>query len=714
VRKGNEWRRVDRSNDDSHGPLGKFLGKSAPDCSLTDSDWRRTSLQSAPFQGTRLGASPSSAKLNHAVPKTFPHLLLSHLAERPDAPALREKAYGIWQTLNWTQLTELVRQLAGGLAKAGVTRGDHVALIGENRPRLHASMVAIQVIGAVPVPLYHDAAATEIAFPLEHAGIMFAIGEGQEQVDKLLEIRHLVPQLSRIWYDEPRGLRGYSEDGLASIDSLAAEGTEFNASWPHFFNLELAKNQPDDVAAMFFTSGTTGNPKGVMHTHAALIDRAEAGAKFDRLTNKEEVLAYLPPAWIGQNIFSYAQWLVCGYVVNCPESASTIEIDMNDIGPTYYFAPPRVFEGLLTTVTIRMEDAGPFKRWLFRHFMGVARRVGPKLIGGRNTGAIDRLHYAVGNLLIYGPLRNTLGLSRVRVAYTAGEAIGPDLFTFYRSIGVNLKQMYGSTETAVFVCLQPDHEARIDTVGVPIDGVQIRLTEAGEILVKSPGLLKGYYRNPAATAEVLTAEGWYHTGDAGFLDAGGHLRIIDRAKDVGRMLGGVNDGAMFAPKYVENKLKFFPHIKEAVAIGDRRETVCAFINIDFEAVGNWAERRNLPYAGYSDLAQKPEVYELIRNCVERVNADLAADEKLAGSQISRFLILHKELDADDGELTRTRKVRRGFIADRYRVLVEALFSGRASQFIETDVKFEDGRTGSVAADLKIVDAKTFSLLKEAA
>ncbi|MGA1317928.1 MAG: AMP-dependent synthetase/ligase, partial [Rubrivivax sp.] len=469
-----------------------------------------------------------------------------------------------------------------------------------------------------------------------------------------------------------------------------------------------------DVAAMFFTSGTTGNPKGVVHTHRTLLDRARAGADFDKLTHAEEVLAYLPPAWIGQNIFSYAQWLACGYIVNCPESAATVSIDMKEIGPTYYFAPPRVFEGLLTSVTIRMEDAGGLKKWLFKTCMAVARRVGPDRMDGKRLSFVDDLKWRLGNLFIYGPLRNTLGLSRVRVAYTAGEAIGPDLFTFYRSIGINLKQLYGSTETAVFVCLQPDHEARADTVGVPISGVEIKLADNGEILVRSAGLLKAYYKNPQATAEVLTPEGWYHTGDAGFLDSHGHLKIIDRAKDVGRLMGGANDGAMFAPKYVENKLKFFPHIKEAVAFGDKRDQVCAFLNIDFEAVGNWAERRNLPYAGYTDLAGKPEVLELIRECVEKVNADLAQDDKLAGSQISRFLVLHKELDADDGELTRTRKVRRGYIGDKYQVLVDAMYGGRSEQFIETAVKFEDGRSGSVSATLKIVDAKTFGALRQAA
>ncbi len=645
---------------------------------------------------------------------TFPRLMLDHAAQRPQAAALREKVYGIWQTTTWQALAALVRQLAGGLAAAGLQRGEHVVVVGENRPRLYAAMLAVQSLGAVPVPLYQDAAAAEYAFPITNADVRMAFVEDQEQVDKLLELRPTCPLLARIWYDDPRGLRHCTEPGVAAIDTLVAEGTAWMQAQPGFFDAEVAKATPDDVAAMFFTSGTTGNPKGVVHTHDTLLDRARAGQAFDHLTANEEVLAYMPLAWIGQNIFSYAQWLACGYVVNCPESAATVTIDLKEIGPTYYFAPPRVFEGLLTSVMIRMEDAGRAKRWLFRRCMDLARRVGPAIMDGQPVSATDRVLYALADKLIYGPLRNTLGFSRVRVAYTAGEAIGPDLFTFYRSIGINLKQLYGSTETAVFVCLQPDHEVKADTVGVPITGVEIRVADSGEILVKSPGLLKGYYKNPAATAEVLTPDGWYHTGDAGFLDAGGHLKIIDRAKDVGRLMGGPCDGALFAPKYVENKLKFFPYIKEAVAFGDRREQVCAFVNIDYEAVGHWAERRNLPYAGYLDLAGKPEVLALVRDCVEKVNADLALDERLAGSQISRFLVLHKELDADDGELTRTRKVRRGAIADKYRVLVDALYGGLAEQYIETAVTFEDGRQGSVAATLKIVDAKTLPALKAAA
>ena len=645
---------------------------------------------------------------------TFPRLLQQHASQRPADPALREKEYGIWQTTTWANLWVMVEQMAHVFVRDGLQRGEHVLIVGANRPRLSAAMLAVQSLGAIPVPLYQDAVATEYVFPINNAEVRFAVVENQEQVDKLQEIQADCPSLERIYYDDPRGLRNYPPKGLCSLNAVVVDGAVLAAQQPQLLSQQIALGQPDDVAAMFFTSGTTGNPKGVVHTHRSLLDRAKAGADFDKLTSHEEVLAYLPPAWIGQNIFSYAQWLCCGYVVNCPESADTVTIDLKEVGPTYYFAPPRVFEGLLTQVMIRMEDASAPKRGMFKYFMDVAREVGPRRMDGEPIGLWNTLIYGLGNLLVYGPLRNNLGMSRVRVAYTAGEAIGPDLFSFYRSIGINLKQLYGSTETAVFVCLQPDNQAYADTVGVPCEGVEIQVADNGEILVKSAGLLKGYYKNPEATAEVLSADGWYKTNDAGFIDSRGHLKIIDRVKDVGRIQGGPNDGAMFAPKYVENKLKFFPFIKEAVAYGDGRDKVCVMLNIDFDAVGNWAERRNLPYAGYTDLAQKPEVYQLLLECVEKVNIDLAADQMLAGSQVSRFLVLHKELDADDGELTRTNKVRRGYIAEKYAVLVNALYAGLAEQYIETAVKFEDGRSGSVSATLKLSDAKVFGPLERAA
>ncbi len=652
-----------------------------------------------------MGNGPDeAAQVRELGNNTFPRLAWAHAAQRPLAPALREKDLGIWQTLTWHDLKVEVEAVAAGLSTLGVSRGEHVALVGENRPRLYVAMIAVQALGGVPVPMYQDAAAQEMVYVCQNAEIHCAIVEDQEQVDKLLEVRDTYPGLAHIVFDDPRGLRNYGRDELLSYEKLLEAGRGLLHSHPGFVQAEMEKGSPDDPAAMFYTSGTTGAPKGVIHTHRNLMSMSAVASQMEGLSDREEVMAYLPMAWLGQNIFSYAQWLVNGFTVNCPESQATVTADMREIGPTYYFAPPRVLEALLTQVTIRMEDAAAPKRAMYRYFMEVARQVGGRILDGDpGVGFVDRLKYALGRAMIYGPLRNALGMSKVRVAYTAGEAIGPDLFVFYRSLGINLKQLYGSTETAVFVCVQPDGQVRADTVGPPVRGVELKVAENGELLIRSPGLLREYHKNPEATLEVKDRDGWYHTGDAGYLDQQGHLRIIDRAKDVGKLAGG----QLFAPKYIENKLKFFPFIKEAVAFGDGRDQVMAFVNIDFDACSNWAERRNLSYAGYVDLASRAEIYSLIQDCVEKVNADLAADPMMSASQVSRFLVLHKELDADDDELTRTRKVRRRFIAQKYQVLIDALYAGRTEQFIETQVRFEDGRVGSVSATLKLADAKTF-------
>jgi len=632
---------------------------------------------------------------------TFPRLLGHHARVRPMHPATREKDLGIWQTWTWGDVAVEVRALACGLAAQGFKRGMHLAIIGDNRPRLYWSMCAAQVLGGIPVPMYQDAPAADLAYVLNDAEIAYAIVEDQEQVDKLLEVQSQVPTLAHIYFDNNRGLRNYQT--VTSYDRLQEIGREFDAAHPGFYDAEVALGDTNDTAIMLYTSGTTGKPKGVCQTHHALISAARGGIEFDHLTADESILSYLPMAWVGDNLFSYAQAFVVGFTINCPESGDTVMTDLREIGPTYYFAPPRVFENLLTQVMIRMEDAGAIKRGIFHHFMAVARRCGAEILDGRPVGTGDRLSYALGNLLIYAPLRNVLGMSRIRVAYTAGAAIGPDLFRFYRSIGINLKQLYGQTETCAYVCLQPDGGVKLDTVGMAAPNVELKIGDNGEVLVRGPMLLKEYYKRPADTAESIDADGFFRTGDAGFFDDDGQLKIIDRAKDVSKLASG----AMYAPNYIENKLKFFPHIKEAVAFGAGRDRVCAFINIDIGSVGNWAERRGLAYSGYTDLAQKPEVRQLIRECVEQVNAELAGEAGVAESQISRFLILHKELDPDDDELTRTRKVRRGFVAEKYGVLVDALFGGKKMEHIKTLVRFEDGRTNMVAADLVIEDAKTF-------
>ncbi len=641
---------------------------------------------------------------------TFPRLLRAHASARPTAPALREKYLGIWQTWTWSETQTEVREMACGLAALGFKRGDNLAIIGDNRPQLYMAFASAQCLGGVAVPMYQDAVADEMTYVLDNAEVKFAIVEDQEQVDKLLEAREKGSHVDHIIFSDPRGLRNYNAPGLQSLDSLRELGRKWDKEHAGTFDAELEKGTSKDVSVMLYTSGTTGKPKGVCQTHEAFIVAAQGGVAFDKLVATDNVLSYLPMAWVGDHLFSYAQWLVAGFTVNCPESAETVMIDLREIGPTYYFAPPRVFEGLLTNVMIRMEDASKLKRWLFDKFMAVAKRSGANILDGNEVSAGDKLMYALGNLFVYGPLKNTLGMSRIRVAYTAGAAIGPDLFRFYRSIGINLKQLYGQTETCAYVTLQPDRQIKFDSVGKAAPSVEVKLAENGEVLVRGPMVLKEYYKRPDATAESIDKEGYFHTGDAGVFDTEGHLKIIDRAKDVGRLASG----AMFAPNYIENKLKFFPHIKEAVCFGHDKDNVMAFINIDLTAVGNWAERRNLVYSGYIDLAGKAEVYDLIRDCVEKANAELATEGELSHSQIARFLVLHKELDPDDDELTRTRKVRRGFIAEKYGPLVDALFTGKTVQHIETQVKFEDGRTGSIAADIKIMGAKRFPAVTKAA
>ena len=626
---------------------------------------------------------------------TFPKLLRYNAERRAAVPAVREKDLGIWQTWSWSGFRDEVRRLAGGFSSLGLGRGDKIAIVGDNRPRLYFAMSAAQSLGAIPVPVYQDAVADEMRFVLDHAEVSFVVAEDQEQVDKVLSQVGELPAVRAIIYDDPRGMRDYDQGFLHSYEDMLGAGD------PGIWDREVDRGRGGDTAIMLYTSGTTGTPKGVVLTYDNLIRCARIGAEFEGLREDEVVLAYLPMAWVGDNVLSYCQSHVVGFSFACPESPETVPQDLRELGPTYFFAPPRVFENLLTQVTIRMEDAGAWKRRAFRYFMGLADRVGVEMLEGRPVPLRDRILYRIGEICIYGPLKNVIGLSRLRVGYTAGEAIGPEIFRFFRSLGINLKQLYGQTEASVFVTIQPNNAVRADSVGPPAPGGEIRISEEGEVLYRSPGVFQEYFRNPEATAETKTGDGWVRTGDAGVVDADGHLRIIDRAKDVGRLA----DGTLFAPKYLENKLKFYPNIREAVTFGHERPFATAIVNIDMEAVGNWAERRNISYSSYQELAARPEVLDLIGGHMSDLNAGLATDPQFAGSQIRRFIVLHKMLDADDGELTRTQKVRRRFIADRYAPAIDALYGGADGISLETPVTFEDGRSGTITGDLVVREAE---------
>jgi long-chain acyl-CoA synthetase len=638
---------------------------------------------------------------------TLPKVLLQNAEIFAKRPAIRLKDLGIWQTWTWEQALEEVRAFALGLGALGVRRGDTMAIVGDNRPRLYWSMMAAQSLGAIPVPMYQDAVAQELAYVLAHSEAKLAVAQNQEQVDKLLSIAAEAPLLRNIIYDEQRGLRDYEPGRVRSLESVAADGRaafEGNPKAGGAWLKNVSQGSRSDPAVILYTSGTTGQPKGVVLSHENVLVTARNANAFDKLSEKDEIIAYLPMAWVGDHIFSYGQALAAGFCVSCPESPQTVLEDRREIGPTYFFAPPRVYENLLTAIMVRMEDAGWTKRALFKGFMAVAKRAGERVLNSESVSPVLRALYGLGNLLVYGPLKNRLGLTRARVAYTAGEAIGPEIFRFYRSIGLNLKQFYGQTEASVYVTLQADGEAGADHAGKPAPGVEIRISPSGEVEYRGPGVFQRYFKNDEATHDAKTADGWVKTGDAGIVEPDGTLKIVDRAKDVGRL----NNGAMLPPKYIENKLKFYPNIKEAVVFGDGRDFAAAFINIDLLAVGNWAERNNVTYASYQELAADRRVYEMIRAHADEVNRSLAKEPALADAQIRRFLILHKELDADDGELTRTQKVRRGFIAERYAPLVTALYDGSAEQHIATAVTFEDGRKGVIEAAVRIEDLPAYA------
>ena len=628
---------------------------------------------------------------------TFPKLVIANAERLPRRVAIREKDLGIWQAYTWRDYLERSRRIALGLASLGFARGDVTAVIGDNRPELYWSVLASQALGGIPVPLYQDSIEKELVYILDHSEARVAVAEDQEQVDKLLNVRARCPRLEFIVYVDARGLRAYSEPGLLSLAELEERGEKFALGHPTCFDDEVARGGAEDTAVICYTSGTTGTPKGAMLSHRNLIVTARSATEREGLRPNDEALAYLPMAWVGDHMLSYAQAIVAGFAINCPESAATVLHDLKEIGPTYFFAPPRIWENLLTSVLIRIEDAAWPKRALTHAFLRLAQDLERRRLNRQPLPLLPRLLAPLGRLLVCGPLRDNLGMRRIRIAYTAGEALGPEIFVFFRALGINVKQLYGMTEASVFVAVQRDGDVRLDTVGTPMPGVEIKISASGEVLFRSPGVFQGYFKNPEATRQTVE-DGWIHSGDAGFLDQAGHLKIIDRARDLGRLA----DGTVFAPKYLENKLKFSPYVKEAVTLGPGRPYVTALVNIDLGSVGNWAERRGIAYTSYTDLSQKPEVYELIAQEVARVNRSLATeDEVLRGAQIRKFLILHKELDPDDEEITRTRKVRRGYIAEKYAPLIEALYGDRDRVAVEAQVTYEDGRTGTIRAEVAI-------------
>ena len=634
---------------------------------------------------------------------TFPHILLENAQKFPASKiAMREKEYGIWQSYSWQDSLDQVRDFALGLAALGFKKEDKMAIIGDNRPHLYWGMAACQCLGGVPVPLYQDAIHKELQFIVDHSECRFALAEDQEQTDKLMHLKEEIPRIEYIIYNDPRGLRNYKHDWLIAYEDVQEMGRKFGQENPDYFMNAVNGVKPDDMSLIAYTSGTTGNPKGVMITHRMIADCSRGFLEWDNLDETENIMAYLPMAWIGDHIFSYGQALTAGFTVNCPESTATTFHDQREIGPTHVFAVPRIWENILTQIMIKIEDSAWIKQKAFHYFMKVANRVEKRRIVNEPVPFADQILYAIGRMIVYGPLLDNLGMSNVKVAYTAGEAIGPEIFEFYRSLGVNLKQLYGMTESCAYVSMQKDGDIDSESVGPPAPGVEIKISDSGEVMYKSPGNFTGYYKNPEGTAETMV-DGWLLSGDAGYMTERGHLKIIDRAKDVSKL----NDGTMFAPKYIENKLKFSPYIKESVAHGMNQDFVAVFIDIDYGAVANWAERRHIGFTSYTDLAQKSEIYDLIYDEIERVNKSLSLDEKLKNSQIKRYLLLHKELNPDDGEITRTRKVRRRFIAEKYETLIEALYAGKENVDVEAKITYEDGRTATMKANLKIRDVETF-------
>jgi long-chain acyl-CoA synthetase len=629
-------------------------------------------------------------------PTTLPGLLRRNAEQYGTKTAIREKDRGIWQSYTWREYYDHVHDFAAGLAALGFARGEKLSVIGDNRPRLYWAQVAAQALGGIAVPVYQDSIARELAYVWNHAEVSAIVAEDQEQVDKVLALRDELPNVRHVIYEDSRGMAQYRHEWLRSFADVEELGRRFGREHPRYVEAEIAAGRPDDVAFICYTSGTTGHPKGAMLTYRNAIETARTFMQAEDVRPSDEWLSYLPMAWVGDSIYSLVLSLAVGFACNCPESPETVQRDLRELGPTALLAPPRIWENMLASLQVRSADATRVKRWVFERFRAVAERVEILRSDGKPVPWSLRLAYALGELLVFAPVRDQLGLGRARWAYTGGAPLGADVFRFFRSFGVNLKQVYGCTEASALVSIQPDREANPVTVGKPCPGIEVKILPSGEVLVRSLGVFKGYYKADEATREVVGPDGWLHTGDAGFIDPHGHLVIIDRAKDCG-VTGG---GEPFAPQFIENKLKFSPYIREAVAFGHERPFVTAMIAIDPATVGNWAERRGIPYTSYADLSQKPEVRELIRREIDKGNATLPEATK-----VRRVLVLTKDLDPDDAEITRTRKVRRRFVAEKYAAVIAAFYSGASEVVMSTTITYEDGRQGTIQSRIPIVDVQ---------
>jgi len=629
-----------------------------------------------------------------AEPNTLPKLLERNARAFRDRIAGREKDRGIWQSQTWGAYRDQVRDFAMGLRALGFGRGEKLSVIGDNRPHLYGAQIAAQCLGGVAVPVYQDSIAKELAWVWSHAEVAAIVAEDQEQVDKILALRDGLPALRLVIYDDPRGMLHYRHAWLKSFTEVEELGRKYGAEHPQQFEAEVAQGQPDDVAMIIYTSGTTGAPKGAMLTHANAIGTAEAFTRAEDIRLDDEWLAYLPMAWVGDAFYTLVLSLYVGFACSCPESPETVQRDLRELGPTAVLAPPRIWENMLTSVQVRVADSTRLKRWVFKLARAVAERAEILRADGKPVPLPLRLACALGEFFVYGPVRDQLGLRRARWCYTGGAPLGPDTFRFFRAFHINLKQVYGITEVNGLVSIQPDREANPTSVGPPCPGIEVQIADRGEVLVRSAGVFRGYFKNDEATRDVVNREGWYRTGDAGFLDPRGHLVIIDRAKDVGALA----DGTPFAPQFIENKLKYSPYIREAVAFGHDKPFVAAMVAIDLGTVGNWAERRGIPYTSYMDLSQKAEVRALVRQEINACNATLPEATK-----VRRFLLLTKDLDADDAEMTRTRKVRRGFVAEKYAPVVEAFYAGRDEVELHTAITYEDGRQATLRSRVQIED-----------